>query len=362
MLALQALLLALLGVAAASLARAVGSDASTRDAEPLTLVGSTLPIYGFAQDDGVLAWEECCGGEHDIRSTIRVRSARNRTIIVSRFDGGDGPIGIDQFALGGQRVLWAGFTSCCLNGYGYVETAAPASRPNDLQRLGLEEWVWGDYPAGAAGDGATLVYSVTQIVPLNEAGDWHVAGGETWRVVGRKRVRVPLVPPAALIAAARGRVAVVPADLRTFDRSIDVELSAARRARVQIRDAVSGALLSSFSPNGRVTAIGMDAGTVAAIVRSGRQARVEWYSARSGEARGSVDVDPAVTDTIDVSGRTVVLARGMRIFAVDTALRRLRELSTSNSKPIGLSIEGTRVAWAENVGKERGSIRAVTVR
>lgn len=348
-------------MAALPVAMAAGSGGHIRSesAPPVTLVSVPTPIWSFAQDDDVFAWET--GGRWDTRSTIAVRTAHGgRPVTVSQPDGGDGPYVLEVFGLSGQRVVWGGFVDCCNNGYGVFETAAPGSKPKELRELYLDFWAWGEYPTGAAGDGRTLVYSLATIEKLG-GNRWAVTDGGVWRVVRSKSLRVPGTPPTAFLAAARGMLALVPADRRRFPGDhFDAEVRAASGARVEIRDAATGALRASFVPKGRVSALGMDAQTVAVIVRSGKEARVEWYSAQSGKPLDASSVPRDVADAVDVSGSTIVLRRGKTILAVDAGTGQVRELARANSTPVGLSIEGARVAWADTSGG-RGSIRAVTV-
>ena len=344
-------LLSLGVIAALSVAAAAGSAGhiTSESAPPVTLVSEEVGIWDFAQDGDMLAWQT---EPSDTRSTIKVRAARGgKPITVSRPDGGDGPYDFDVFGLGGRRVVWAGFVDCCNNGYGTVETAAPGSKPKELRSLYLRDWAEGDYPTGAAGRGGTLVYSLAA-VGLFHGSAWAVTGGDIWRVVGRKAVRVPGAPPAAVLAAAQGTIALVPAD-RHRSKKQSIWITAAPNARVEIRDAVTGMLRASFAPRGTVAALGMDEETVAVIVRSDKKARVEWYSARSGMLLGATGVPRDVVDTIDVSGPVVVFRRNMIILALDMGTAQIRELARASSKPFDLSIEGTRVAWVETTGGDK---------
>jgi hypothetical protein len=336
-----------------------GAEGSPSLDEPVTLVRAGSAIYSFAQDDETLAWEEQHAGYSETRSTIKVRSASGgRAVTVSRPDGGDGPYTMQEFALAGRRVLWGGFVSCCNHGYGHVETAAPGSKPKVVHSLGLEYWTWGEYPTGAAGDGTTLAFSIATVEQLGRNG-WRVTGGGVWRVVGSKSLRIARAPTPALLAASRGTIALVPADMST-QRGDDLHVPIARGARVEVRDAATGALRASFAPKGSVAALGMDGDTVVVLVRVGKQARVEWYSASSGKALGTKAVGPRASDRVDVSGHTIVFQQEKTILSLDTRTRKTLELARARSKPVGLSIEGGRVAWAENAAN-RGAVRSVTV-
>ena len=367
----------IVGVADGSARIAIGPERVTArgagSGRPVTLVSESVPIYSFVQGGGRLAWWIDDGSWSG--SVIKIRpAAGGDPVVVDRPDGGDGPYSAEVFALSGRRVVWAGFVDCCNSSFGIVGTAAPGSKPRELRELGQGEEAWGDYPTGAAGDGDTLVYSIVTVEPFYGSDDkvesWGVTGGGVWRVVGARDVRVPAVPPTTLLAAAQGAIALVPADLRrVLDRSNKpVSVQSEPNARVEIRNAVSGAIRTSFRPGGRVTALGMDAHTVAVLVRSGRTALVKWYSAESGTPVGSKSVEPNVADMIGVSGRFIVFRRARVILALDTRTGRTSELAQARSVPEGLSIEGTRVAWVERLGVDKdgfgghGTIRAINVR
>ena len=369
-------------LSAASMGGAASSSEAGRptSAAPTTLVTVAGSIDAFAQDGNMLAWASGAGD----CPQVRVRAARGGTVAVVQpdTDGGDACYLIGAFALGGTRVVWGGFEDCCNNGYGTVETDAPRSKPETLRDLGQDYHSWGDFLTGAAGDGGTLVYSMTTIeltagkevdgsegwihcLPSDPC-TWDVTGGGVWRVVGTREARVPGAPPTALVAAAGGRIALVPTDSRRFpgpctiDDSGCPEIRTADGARVEIRNVVSGKLVASFAPRGRVTAIAFDADTVAVLVRSGQKARVDWYRANSGRRVGTAPVARTVADTLGVSQRAVVLQSGHTIFGLDLTSGRMSVLAQARSEPMGLSIQGTRVAWAEKSGS-RGAIRAVTV-
>jgi hypothetical protein len=64
---------------------------------------------------------------------------------------------------------------------------------------------------------------------------------------------------------------------------------------------------------------------------------------------------------LTASDQVVVFRVGRSIRSVAVATQKVTTLTQAAATPIGLSIAGARVAWAENV-KGRGRIRALTVR
>jgi hypothetical protein len=92
-----------------------------------------------------------------------------------------------------------------------------------------------------------------------------------------------------------------------------------------------------------------------ALLRGTRRI-AERYDARTDVLEQSIPV-PRGTAELDVDGQTIVYRFGRSIYVMaPSGLYRPK----ASGKPIGLSVEGRRIAWAENVGKRR-RIRAVTL-
>ena len=91
---------------------------------------------------------------------------------------------------------------------------------------------------------------------------------------------------------------------------------------------------------------------------SGR--RIELFDPRTGAARGGLDVPPTTVPPLTTAGRYVVFATGRTIRALDIGSMRISVIATAAAAPIGLSVDGTRVAWAENL-RSRGRVRAVAL-
>ena len=83
---------------------------------------------------------------------------------------------------------------------------------------------------------------------------------------------------------------------------------------------------------------------------------LEIWTAATGQIRNRIEVSPRL-GWLSASGGRIVYSVGKTIVSVDTATGAKSMLARAVSTPIGLSIEGRRVAWAENVGG-RGRVRA----
>ena len=97
---------------------------------------------------------------------------------------------------------------------------------------------------GVAGDSTGFSYGVVTVrETAPDSRRYRVTGGAVWSVIdGRPRL-VPDTPPAIVLGRAAGRVAIAPLD--TSERRSGVPVAA---GPVEIRNATSGVLVSSFSP------------------------------------------------------------------------------------------------------------------
>jgi TolB protein len=127
---------------------------------------------------------------------------------------------------------------------------------------------------------------------------------------------------------------------------------------VEIRT-VSGKLVSRLLPHANPYEVALSADVAATLSRTKRAARLELFEPRSGRKVGLASL-PRNSGRLSAAGKTVVYSTGRRIWALDAETRRQRLLATAAADPVGLSIEGRRVAWAESL-KTTARIRAVLV-
>jgi TolB protein len=119
----------------------------------------------------------------------------------------------------------------------------------------------------------------------------------------------------------------------------------------------SGRTLARLEAEGAVGGLAVSRSATAAIVREGTARRLEIYAPR----RRTVPLPRTPTPVlVGASGTTLVLRLGREIHAVDARTGRRRLLARAGAPPIGLSVAGRRVAWAENRGG-RAYVRAVEV-
>ncbi|MDX6442308.1 MAG: hypothetical protein QOE43_2037 [Gaiellaceae bacterium] len=361
--------------AAVSLAAAAVSSASATTPRTDTLYSrASGTISAFAQDDKLIAWftpdAKGCNAVHvhSVFNGLKVDLPKQRDShnVTCRWNVGDSPV---ELAIAGKtsNVLWTLHESSPLEFDYLVGAGAGDRRERRLQELAHTNRGNGLWFGGVAGDGTTLAYAVTSVDYEDEAGClagtgsclMKRAGGGVYRVIGRQQ-RPKLVPGtnhgAVAIAAGGGRIAYVTTGSVT-KRGKPV---AGADLPIQIVDAANGEVVSSISPQGTPLAIALSAHVLAALERTPLGLRLATYSASGGQPIGSAPVALSTSPVLTVSDRFVVFHVGRSIRAVQIATGRVRTLITAAAPPIGLSLEGTRLAWAENL-KHGWRIRALHI-
>ncbi len=359
-------------LAAAAVAAAVAQTAS---AAPRPQTVYTLPtgrIAAFAQDENLLSW--FTSPAHGCNS-VSVYSLVDAVTLQLPLQGASDenvtcrwdvvpPV---RLALAGTTVLWALRETAPVQ-FDYVLGAGVHDRAERrFQEIAHASRGAGLWLGGISGDGSTLVYAVTNVAYVDEvaclsnpkakgACSLERSGGGVYRVVGRTARAIPGTPASVLVAAASGRIADVP----TASVAPDGQPLASRFLAIEVRDASSGKVGCSVRPKGVPIALGLSSSTLATLERTPIGLRLAWYSGTSCKAAGSVPVPKATTAELSVSAHVIVFHTGREIRVVDTRTHGVRGIARAASTPIGLSVEGSRIAWGENV-KGRGRIRELVV-
>ncbi len=126
------------------------------------------------------------------------------------------------------------------------------------------------------------------------------------------------------------------------------QLAPVPRSPVEIRDARTGRLIKRFTIGGHARAIALGPDYVALLVDRDPGLHVELYSL-NGSRRRAVAV-PSSVRSLSAAGRTVVFAAGTGIRRLERGPARSRRSRRPVGRRSGLTIEGRRVMWAENVG------------
>jgi hypothetical protein len=349
---------------AAALALSLGAAAGAatgpgRSLQPRTLVAAPGPIYAFAQDGDRVAWVA-----GDARVRVRSLSTR-RTWVVGTVAFKDRASSA-MLALAGSRALWSFDAGGNSTEYP-VMLGAPGHAPVEIAHLGYGLRGMGDGHdlVGVAGDGRTLAYGWVAEACAGDPycntfqGPLVVTGGgisiATWTPAPREYFPPVLAgaPPPALFAFTSGRVAVAAARASTpvgtaprvaEDGTVEVyDLAGARQLRVPFLGLVRDVALS-----GRTLAVLLERPDGTKVVQVFEVPNDQFVAGAFVPATAA-DVATGSHGTIFRAGRDVYLLGS----------ERARLLARAAARPIGLSIEGRRIAWAETV-HGKGRIRAVT--
>jgi hypothetical protein len=368
--AMRSLLAAAVAVAAA----AVHSLSAGPHPETIYSHGNTT-VAAFAQDGPLVAWfapgRNRCNTVHVIslanplQTTLPLQGvARN---VTCRWVVGSTPVGL---ALAGGNVLWtlqerSPIPFDYLLGAGVGVGERKERRFQEIAHTNHGSGLW---LGGVSGDGTTLVYSVTAVDYVDEAGclagtspcDLEVSGGGVYRTAGRQppKLIAGTWPDGAVeISASAGAVAYVPAS-GTGKQGRPL---AGADLPIEIVDAQTGASISRVDPRGTPLAIALAPQVLATLERTPLGLRLAWYDRATGMADGSVPVASKTSPELTATDSTIVYRVGRSIRAVDVQTHNVRTLALAAADPVGLSLEGRRLAWAENL-KTSARIRALTVK
>lgn len=323
-----------------------------------TLAVSQTRIDGFAQDGRFIAWSAGtmngfpCGRRVTIRN---LATGRQRTF-TSRFT----PC-FFSLALGGKHALATTPPTICGNCYGTtIWTASLGGHLAELETFAQAPDGGGHQLTGIAGDRRVLALSWVGYRLVNEdcnpACMWEVTGGRVNRVVDdRNQVRVPGVAPAAVLAVGAGRVATAPAVASW--QGDDTSTRPDEDGPVNVVDADTGSPVVTVSPTGTVQDLALSSDSLAVLVESadGTHA-IERYAIPAGTLMSSTSVSGQARD-LDVVGKWWIVYRVWRRIKLIDQVGARHLLLVAPHRPIDVSIEGGRVAWAEN-GGGRHRVRA----
>jgi hypothetical protein len=337
-------------------------------AKPRMLVSEPGLIRSFAQDAEALAWVGP-GYKVHVRSLLIGRSATVGSAAPALPGSGPSP----ALALAGTRVLWSRFEDGNSQ-ESSLWTSTLGARPTLLDTFagGVGD-PGGLFLTGVAGDGPTLLYGKTfENSPLPwPIGQSLEASGGVVLVTGQY-VQPPIggIPPAAKLAFAahdpqstqisQGALAVAPAVSPLLTNLFDAP-RVAENGPVQVYRLLNNVVLKcSVAPHGYVKAIALNFRQLALLVQRANGPRlIERYNAQNGAIIGTTPVSSSTAFELSISTSGIVYRVGNRIYLVgENGIPKL--VWNARARPIGLSIEGKRVAWAENV-KGRGRVVALTV-
>jgi hypothetical protein len=350
---------------------------AARGQEPQTLFESPSgTIQAFAQDRQLLAWfaqsKKACNAVwvYSLDSSGRVplpdetSNARNVTCrwLVAP------PVNL---ALAGTDALWTLREKQATLPFDYVLGAGVSdTRERRFQQVAHAKRGSGLWLGGIAGDStgtgpdaaSTLVYGTTEVQYVDEIAclsggtcQMKIANGGVYRVAGRKGpLLVPNTHAAVEVAVSGSTLAYVSAD-HPGDRGRPL---AAADLPIEILDVENGAPIASVSPQGTPIAIALTPHVLATLERTTDGLTLAWYSATTGTGMGSISVSPSTSPEISANDQVAVFRIGRFLHVLTFATGHSKTVAETVGKPIGVSLEGSRLAWAENI-RGHGRIRAL---
>jgi hypothetical protein len=362
-------------VAAAAAIAAAFTFSGGAEGKPQTLF--TLPhgtIAAFAQDGRDVAWFAPGGPkcntvhllalDNGLSLDLPAQGARNVTCRFNRSRRLPVRLAVAQ---GAGRALWTLPQEMPLP-LDYLLGASVNAGDRAERRFlevahtarGVGQWL-----GGIAGDGNNLVYAVTAVDFADEAGclagsapcTLVRSGGGIYRISGRKLVPVPGSGPAVAVALSGGAVAYV----GTSGIARSGRPRAGGDVPIEVVDVESGQEIAAVVPQGVPAAIALSAHVLSTLERTTLGLRLAWYERATGKPLGSVPVPRRTSPQLSATDRLIVFRVGRSLRAVDVSSHRTRVLATATVAPVGLSLEGSRLAWAENLRGGSARIRALYV-
>ena len=320
--------------------------------KPRTLVAERTSIDAFAQDGNRIGWVSADG-----RVQVR-RLAPAKSWVLGRVHSSLVP-SATAIALAGLRALWMWDAGGNSTDYPIV-SGAPGQKSVEIVRLygGLRGYGDGLDPTGLAGDGATLAFGwVAEVCPrspdgLCEADQPLVVGGGGISLAGAPVTAVPRrpaviagVPPPALFAVSDGEVAVVAARSPT---PLGYAPRVTEDGSVDVYD-LSGKLLLPVGMVGIVRDIALSGKRLAVLMeRPDGKMWLEQFTIPNPSRSANATAVPRTAVDLSISSAGVVYRVGTQIFVARAGGGPTRVWKAS-ATPMGLSIEGRRIAWAENI-------------
>lgn len=323
----------------------------------VTLARTSHPVVSFAYDGGRIAYDTgpCAFGARPTPFRVLTINAGS----TQRF--GQHGRGCVRVGLGGPRVLW----EAAVDSEAFVSSLWTVAT-GDPRRARLQTFdsqgTPGSLAGPVAGNGQTLAYAWTTYdfenpTTCQQTGTGCalvVTGGGVRTVQGIRRIRLPGAPPAAEMAAGPIRIALV-------GEVIGRRLSTGWNT-VEVRNASDGFLISSFTTAGAIGSIATSGDSVAVLVRAGGGVKhIEVHDASTGALKTSLLIASNAVGPIDMSKAGILFRRGKVLYIADPVSKHREPLVRARGTFAGYGLEGTRVAYAENLNGH-GFIRICSTR
>ena len=284
-----------------------------------------------------------------------------------------------SLAFAGSSALWNTFP----RGGNSLESELVTAAPWDPRETAIDLFsnpqspTGGTFLSGLAGDGPTLVYGKTSERCDDPGGtNCHrldAVGGVAFVTGQYGSAPMPAIPPPVLLAFAahdpqssnrisQGLIAVAPAETPILTDLGNVPRVAEEWARTGVSFPVRSNTPGQprHSTRKGVKALALSFPQLAVLMeRANGGKAIERYNPKSGRRIGVTAVPSATASELSISRAGLVYRAGSRIYLL-TSSAAPKLVWQASATPIGLSLEGRRIAWAVNI-KGRGRIVALTL-
>ena len=315
---------------------------------PQTLVSVKGEVLGFSVDGTSLAWLESTSAG----CRLRVRTLSTGSVRTVSYPGCFIP---HDVAIAGQQVAVGGYDDVRCSETTASVYVAVGTHAKLVQEIPGDCLGGGTSYQTLGSDGQNLVYALLTstrsggaVCDNGGACTYALTGGSVLRITGTKTARLKL-PPAALISAALGRVAVVP-PLRSYHWAGTGNLDwprAAANARIEIRNTLTGTLVTSFTPTGTVRAIALCTGVAVVLVQQGGAMNIDWYDSTTGKRIGVKPVPAGTAHEVETDGHYVAFVVGKIVHVLDLRNSAQSVLATTGTAPAHLAVWSGQVYWTD---------------
>ncbi len=344
----------------------VGSAAAQSLASSASRTATGTPIDALAQDGNLIAWLAPgglkCNVIHIVGGTEPASAPDPASSSMTcGWDLSDSPAQL-AIAADASTVLWTLHEDGSTHS-DWIMSARFNEPERHVDRLTHADDGTGDWLGSVAGSGTTLAYSFVDVEYVDAISC--LSGGSCKRQISGGGINVvtdigaqplPNAAPALQLATAAGRIAYVPASwIRKSGKP-----SAGSSANVQVVDATDGSPVSSVQPRGVPLAIALSPNVLTVLTRDGHRDWISWYDATAGTTLGSIRVSSRSAQQLAASDRLAVYQVGTTLQGLWFGPGRVRKLATISGTPVGLSLDNSRLAWAQN-SSSSGKIRTLAV-
>jgi hypothetical protein len=317
-------------------------------------------LIGFAQDGSWTASVQTpCGSLVVFRN---LASGHTGALKDDNAECGGGAPGVYFLgvALGGKRAVWSTGTSAN-DYYTSVETAIAGSHAKTVIPYGVvtggnfngETWWSGCGTSDAfqtqAADEGLVVYSYVNVEEESSSNCAFIrVGGGVYSVAPNAKIQG--LPPAYALAVGDGLIADLPVHFNQRTQALNPRPN----QPVYVYDTRTGRT-RTVRASGDVRRVAVSRSVLAVfaysplLAKSGPGHVIERFDTHTGASLGSTPV-PADTNPLSLaaSGNQIVYSTKRAIWLLNGVSGKQTLLATTAAGPIGLSIEGNHIYWAEN--------------